>query len=208
MKTRMFSMSSVVVIATIALTGCSTLNTTANSVESQAYWDGYNGNVGVSPAMLNNAGSAQIYCEANLGLHPDYTSAEQSDYIRGCLDVVGGDATGTSDNTESSTSEDLLSRLKSAGGDSWSEDMINLLDGPAGFRTDYLARGACTLWVFDDGDYADQAVQDGFLDQFTSYTYSWGTESSGLGVIAMYEDESSACAADMLAITGWGTWPE
>lgn len=53
-----------------------------------AYLEGYNGNTGLSAAMLSNFGSARNYCEGNLLLHPDYKSKEKTDYMSGCLDVI------------------------------------------------------------------------------------------------------------------------
>lgn len=200
----------------LALSGCSSAGN-ANNVPatgssdelSDAYYAGYNGNVGLAPATIANAGGSQIYCESIVALHPDFTASEVSDYVQGCLDVISA---GTSSNggveDDSYTSTDLLSRLRSVGGDTWDEDKFNAIGTPDGFQTDYLAGGACTLWVFDSGDAAANAAEGGFLDSFTSFGYSWGTDSSGLGVIAMYEDQYSSCADDMLTTLGWGSWPE
>lgn len=176
---------------------------------SNAYYAGYNGNLGLAPATIANAGGSQSYCESIVGLHPDFTATEVSDYIQGCLDVISAESSSDGSGQDSnSTSTDLLSRLRSVGGDTWGEDKINPIGAPTGFQTDYLAGGACTLWVFDSGNAAANAAEGGFLDSFTSYGYSWGTDSSGLGVIAMYEDQYSPCADDMLTTLGWGSWPE
>ncbi len=205
-------MGAMLIASVLAFTGCSGHRTSngadVNQVasQSQAYLDGYNGNIGVAPATVNNAGSPQEYCQAVVALHPDYTKSEQSDYINGCLDVIGGSDSSTN-TSQDAASGDLLTRLNSAGGDDWTEDAFGLQDSPAGFETDYLASGACTLWVFDTGEDATAAAKSGFLDNFSSYGYAWGTDSSGAGVIAMYEDNSSACASDMLTTLGWGTWP-
>lgn len=198
-------------LLTFALAGCSPSvsgdfsgqSTDANL--SAAYLDGYNGNLGASPALIGNYGGPSQYCQGVLLLHTYDTTLEENDYIQGCLDAIGADssAVGGSDTGAS----DLLSRLSNVGGDSWSEDAFSLTDPPSGFVTDYIANGYCTLWVFQTGDLAESAAQGGFLDNFTSYSYSWGTDDSGLGVIAMYEDAYSACADDMLETLGWGNWP-
>jgi hypothetical protein len=133
------------------------------------------------------------------------TTAEENDHIQGCLDVLGVNA-GLTDESDIG-SGDLLSRLQNIGGDNWDQDAFTPTNPPAGFVSNYIADGYCTLWVFETGDLAAEAAQAGFLDNFTSYSYSWGTDTSGLGVIAMYMDSYSACAYDMLDTLGWGNWP-
>lgn len=200
--------------AFLALTfsGCSastaSSSTDAVPAQSQAYTDGYNGNIGLSPAVLSQAGSPSKYCKSIVALHPDYTAQEQADYIQGCLDVIANGSTSSSSNDSTLSNGDLLSRLQSVGGDNWDQDPIAPIVKPTGFTADYLAEGACTLWVFDNGTDAQAAANNGFLDGFTSFTYSWGTDGSGAGVIAMYQDESSPCASDMLTTLGWGAWPK
>ncbi len=202
MKATLLRFGALALFSVLALTGCSNSglgnsSDLAQISQTQAYLDGYNGNIGVSPATLSNYGGPENYSNGVVELHPDYSPVEKSDYIQGCLDMVNGVSSSASD-SQGQAAGDTLNRLNSVGGDSWNEDEVNLLNGPTGYETDYLASGACTLWVFDSGENAANAANAGFLDNFTTYVYSWGTDSSGKGVIAMYEDGSSNCAADML----------
>jgi hypothetical protein len=195
----------------LVLSGCSTPSSTTFSQPadetsySQAYLDGYNGNVGASAALISNSGGPNDYCQSVLLLQMYDTTSEENDYIQGCLDVLGSNAASTGEADIGSV--DLLSDLQSIGGDTWYEDAFTPANPPAGFVSNYIADGYCTLWAFESGDLAAEAAQAGFLDNFTTYSYSWGTDASGLGVIAMYEDSYSACANDMLEVLGWGNWP-
>lgn len=78
----------------ITLSGCGaagsgeSLNQPDESAPTLAYTEGYEGNMGLSAAMLGNFGSPEDYCNGVLALHPDYSEAEQADYIQGCLDII------------------------------------------------------------------------------------------------------------------------
>lgn len=86
----------------ITLSGCGaggsgqSLNQSDESLTTLAYTDGYEGNMGLSAAMLGNFASPEEYCNGVLALHPDYSEAEQADYIQGCLDIISFEL-GTSD---------------------------------------------------------------------------------------------------------------
>jgi hypothetical protein len=201
--------------ASILLAACAHNSTGASgdnssATQSQAYNDGYNLNIGVSQALIDNAGSAQAYCESILALHSEYTTSQQQDYIQGCLQVIADTVDTSSNATDSSNSyasDDLLTRLQNSGGSDWSEDPFNLNSNLAvGFKADYLSDG-CTVWVFDSQDSAQATYDNGFFDSFTSYNESVGTDNStGDGIIAMMTDTNSYCSSDMLNALGWNTF--
>ncbi len=80
--------------ASLALSGCGSSNVGQDSNQADnvlrtlAYTEGYEGNMGLSAAMLGNFDSPEQYCNGVLLLHPDYTESEQADYIEGCLDII------------------------------------------------------------------------------------------------------------------------
>jgi hypothetical protein len=80
--------------ATLALSGCGPTSAGQDSNQSDeglqtlAYTEGYEGNMGLSAAMLGNFASPEAYCDGVLLLHPDYSASEQADYIEGCLDII------------------------------------------------------------------------------------------------------------------------
>ena len=82
-------------------------SSSSETIQSQAYLDGFDGNVGVAPATINNFGGPESYCQGVVALHPDYSATEQSDYIQGCLDVIGAESTNASQDESSGTSDEV-----------------------------------------------------------------------------------------------------
>lgn len=60
----------------------------SNDEKTDAYWLGYNGNMGSILAYVEMANSRKEYCESLLGLHPELDSQGEKDYVRGCLDIL------------------------------------------------------------------------------------------------------------------------
>ena len=58
------------------------------SIKSNAYLIGYNGNIGSILYVVELADSRRIYCESLLGLHPEFSAADEKEYVEGCLDVL------------------------------------------------------------------------------------------------------------------------
>lgn len=56
--------------------------------KTDAYWLGYNGNIGSILAYVEMADSRKEYCESLLDLHPELDSQGEKDYVRGCLDIL------------------------------------------------------------------------------------------------------------------------
>lgn len=176
---------------------------------SAAYTRGFEGNMGVTPNLINQAGGAEPYCRAMLGFVPDFTDQEKADYVQGCLDVIGAAPPVSGDsNPNPDPLSELEDRLSSQGLDGWRRDKINLFNPPPGYLATYLAKGPCTLWVFENEDAASTASNGGFLNGFDTYYWAWGTdEQTGLGVIAMYESTALTCADDMVRVLNWFSLP-
>jgi hypothetical protein len=92
--------------AVITLSGCGLTSAGPDSnqpdegLQTLAYTEGYEGNMGLSAAMLGNFDSPEAYCDGVLLLHPDYSASEQADYIEGCLDIISFEL-GTSSSEDS-----------------------------------------------------------------------------------------------------------
>ncbi len=205
-----FSIAASMLLASCAHNSAGSSGDNSSTTQSQAYNDGYNLNIGVSQALIDNAGSAQAYCESILALHSEYSTSQQQDYIQGCLQVIADTVDSSSNSADSSnslSSDDLLARLQNSGGADWSEDSFALNSSLAvGFKADYLSDG-CTVWVFDSQDSAQATYDNGFFDTFTSYSESIGIDNStGDGIIAMMADTNSYCSSDMLNAFGWNTF--